>query len=132
MKRRITAILLTTLIMLNMISGLFAVVCHGNDGHIEVAFTAHNECECSSENAPELPSSSLGSSLADHSHCEDFAASVEIIPKEDDSEIPSLEYQFISAALEDISEKHKNIYDCLQEDEKPNFCCRLKSIILLL
>jgi hypothetical protein len=75
-------ILLAVIMCLSPISGLFAVICHGSDGHIAVEPVFHSHCDC-----PQMPEASynhahtgatIGSS-ADHDHCRDFTTFSSVI-----------------------------------------------------
>ena len=81
LKRKVT-ILLIGLMCFSSVSGFFAVICHGPDGHIAVEPVVHNLCQCSEtgETGDEDKYGRIAIVASDgHGHCRDSIASSDVI-----------------------------------------------------
>ncbi|MEN6308481.1 MAG: hypothetical protein ABFD91_12070 [Anaerohalosphaeraceae bacterium] len=124
MVKQTMTILLVGLICFSSVSGFFAVVCQGSDGHIAVELLDHNHCECPE---PDTTGQDHLPALAamDHQHCTDspavsdtvIAARKNIRPADDKADTQclilkpvSIDASTASKCIDSLSDKSHSFY----------------------
>ena len=119
------------------VSGFFAVICHGSDGHIAVEPVPHNHCRCPEPdergNQDELGRSVVALST-DHKHCRDVPADSDVIFSVRKNEKTST-YKAIAAKLfvKSILGRTTSFTKCpcARCSEESSFFGPLRTIVLL-
>jgi len=130
-------ILLIALTCVSPMSGLFTVICYGNDGHIAVEPIGHDHCDCpeSEGGSGQKASSEAGIGFScNHSHCKDSPANSNVVLSVRKNIKPQLAKVFVQSVYQKSISDHRTSsfrYSLLWNTELSSFFTPLRTIILL-
>jgi hypothetical protein len=134
MIKRQIAIMVVVMMCIAPFSGSFAVVCHGEDGHVAIEIAVHDHCDEGDTKASHGYDEQQAYGTGGHGHCDDVAIKSDIAVSAKRKDLTNKSKVFANNlhSLKDSNPRNSEFKSCFGRNvESTSFFTPLSTIILL-